>query len=88
MSGQFLTEVQGDPVDVLHQLKRVFENIMIDPLQNITRPGSSLVVNDAVGVINMPATIRPGTKEFSPYLELAGRSKHVMAKFYFHNFIG
>jgi hypothetical protein len=58
-------------MDILHQRTRIPKHMMIDPLQDVADNGSSLVINDAKGVIDMTASVWLGILELAQELECA-----------------
>jgi len=60
IGGQFGFDVGGHPLNVVHQLFRLLEYIVIDPLKNIADKRAALIVFHRVRIVDMAGTVRLG----------------------------
>ena len=64
--------VTGDPLDVLHQRGRGFEDIGIDALEDVAQPRAGLVEAGAIGVIDVSGAVRNSALEVGAQVEESG----------------
>ena len=86
--GDLGSQVRGHALDVLHQGDRIFEDVVIDALQEIPRLHTVSLKDRVVGVVNMAAAIGRGAAKFTVDCECPGRRPHVVFAVQFHNFSG
>ena len=67
---QFQPLMGGDAVDVVHERGRVFEDVMVDPLENVAYIGSALVVGHGESVVDVSGAIRCAFDEVADDSEL------------------
>ena len=82
LAGAFPAKMSGDALDVFHQRHRIFKDVVIDALEDITHAGARLIEKHTVGVVDMPASVRLRAQEFPVDLQVPRHAADVM--FHFH----
>ena len=60
LAGYLRGDVGGDALDVAHQRCRVFENVVVDALQNHGLLRTGLLEDDTIGVVDVAAAVGLG----------------------------
>jgi hypothetical protein len=84
----FFSKVRRHALDVLHQRRRIFENVMIDALNNVADARAALIENRAIGVIDVTAAIRIRSKKFATQGELRRHGAEVVSQIRVHFNLG
>jgi hypothetical protein len=78
LSVHFPGKVFRDALDVFHERDGIFEDVVIDALEDVTHSQAVLIRSDAKGIIDMTAAMRFGFQQIAVNPELAGDSQDVV----------
>ena len=81
--------MRGHADNVLHYLGRIGENVVVDPLEDITDLTYALIHQDSISVIDVTGSIRFGSNKVSRQIELLNnRLEIVTCHSVYHSFSG
>ena len=78
LAGQFRAEMGRDARDVFHDRDGVFEHEVIDALKDVADARARLVKHDAIGVVNVAATVWLRAKKLAEDLKLVRNAAQVV----------
>ena len=70
LAGQLGAEVFGHALDIFHQPHGVLEDVLVDPLMNVTDCRSALAIGGGIGIVDMPGAVGLGVLEVGENLEI------------------
>jgi hypothetical protein len=75
--------MRRDALDVLHDRHRVFEDVVVDALEDVAHRRAGLIKDGAVSVVDVAAAVRRGFLKSTVDLEVAGDQPDVVFEFHF-----
>ena len=63
-------QMTGYPGKIIHQTFRVFENLVVDPLQSVTIQSIPVFTEQKEGIVDVPVAVSLGRSDMTIQLEL------------------